>query len=207
MDTLPIYDRSSLPLLFLDVDGPLNPWAAKPHRRPAGYQTFRYPRLRERDLRVWLNPAHGAQLLELPLELVWATAWDDEANSWVAPKIGLPELPVVHVGQPIMDMTLPPHLRSAQFNLSHKIPQLVTFAAGRPFAWIDDEIGRHDDDYVASHHSAPTLLQYVSPQLGLLESDFKTLKTWAEEVLSAGSCSWARCCASVTTDEVADEPG
>lgn len=29
------------PLLYLDVDGPLNPYAAKPHRRPAGYATHR----------------------------------------------------------------------------------------------------------------------------------------------------------------------
>ncbi|MEU6365910.1 hypothetical protein ABZ876_09170 [Streptomyces sp. NPDC046931] len=29
------------PLLFLDVDGPLNPWAAQPERRPAGYTTIR----------------------------------------------------------------------------------------------------------------------------------------------------------------------
>lgn len=31
----------SLPLLFLDVDGPLNPYAAKPEKRPEGYTTLR----------------------------------------------------------------------------------------------------------------------------------------------------------------------
>ncbi len=29
------------PLLLIDVDGPLNPYAAPPHRRPDGYQTHR----------------------------------------------------------------------------------------------------------------------------------------------------------------------
>lgn len=29
------------PLLYLDVDGPLNPYAAKPERRPEGYTTHR----------------------------------------------------------------------------------------------------------------------------------------------------------------------
>lgn len=34
----------SRPLLFLDVDGPLNPYAAKPTKRPDGYTTLRVPR-------------------------------------------------------------------------------------------------------------------------------------------------------------------
>lgn len=61
------------PILFLDVDGPLNPYAAKPHRRPEGYQTFRFhagtPEWGKRGLRVWLNPSHGPQLLALPFDL------------------------------------------------------------------------------------------------------------------------------------------
>lgn len=63
------------PLLFLDVDGPLNPYAAKPEKRPDGYTTLRVPRdsgtpdehrglsARRRHLRVWLNPEHGRPLL------------------------------------------------------------------------------------------------------------------------------------------------
>lgn len=59
------------PLLFLDVDGPLNPYAAQPERRPAYYVTLRVPlnngmpsgdgglSSRRRPLRVWLNPGHG----------------------------------------------------------------------------------------------------------------------------------------------------
>lgn len=65
------------PLLLLDVDGPLNPYAAKPSRRPPGYATHRMlpdswvassprPRASTRPLRVWLNPGHGPALLGLP---------------------------------------------------------------------------------------------------------------------------------------------
>ncbi|MFE0674948.1 hypothetical protein [Streptomyces sp. NPDC058867] len=50
------------PLLFLDVDGPLNPWAAKPERRPEGCTTIRATAGPGRPLRVWLNPAHGPAL-------------------------------------------------------------------------------------------------------------------------------------------------
>ena len=39
-------DFGQLPILFLDVDGPLNPFAAKPIRRPAGYRMDREHLLR-----------------------------------------------------------------------------------------------------------------------------------------------------------------
>ncbi len=46
------------PVLLLDVDGPLNPYAAQPQRRPAGYGTHRLltPRweaLERRRLEEW----------------------------------------------------------------------------------------------------------------------------------------------------------
>ncbi|MFF7034033.1 MULTISPECIES: hypothetical protein [Streptomyces] len=84
------------PLLFLDVDGPLNPYAAKPERRPDGYTTLRVPRndahqddrghSSRRPLRVWLNPKHGRSLLQLGFELCWATTWMDDANRWIGPR-------------------------------------------------------------------------------------------------------------------------
>ena len=84
------------PLLLLDVDGPLNPWAAKPTQRPAGYSTHRYTRPGaqrwDKPLRVWLHPGHGPMLLTLAdrFELVWCTTWGAEANTWIGPRIGLP---------------------------------------------------------------------------------------------------------------------
>lgn len=84
------------PLLLIDVDGPLNPYAAKSQRRPQGYSTHRMrPRgwseaESRRPLRVWLNRGHGAELLALAdtYELVWATTWKDEANDWIGPSRG-----------------------------------------------------------------------------------------------------------------------
>jgi len=37
----------------------------------------------------------GPRLLALPGELVWATTWQGEANEVIAPRLGLPGLPVV----------------------------------------------------------------------------------------------------------------
>lgn len=170
------------PLLLIDVDGPLNPFAARPHRRPAGYTTHRmrpsgWDLPWQKPLRVWLNPAHGPLLLALPFELVWATTWGAQANRWIAPHLGLPELPAVEW----------PELHARRDDGTYfKTHDIVHYAAGRPFAWIDDEIRRPDREYVAAHHSGPSLLLRVEPDLGLLPADFNQLAYWAGE-LAAGA--------------------
>jgi hypothetical protein len=89
------------PILYLDVDGPLNPYPAKPERRPPGYETHRLkpeswvarhpgtPRAHVKPLRVWLNPGHGDRLRELSehSDLAWATTWAEEANILIGPHI------------------------------------------------------------------------------------------------------------------------
>ncbi|GGL54777.1 hypothetical protein GCM10010095_44720 [Streptomyces anthocyanicus] len=173
----------SRPLLFLDVDGPLNPYAAKPQRRPAGYTTLRVPRdgqtpdghrsalVRRRPLRVWLHPRHGAELLRLDYELCWATTWMAEANRWTAPVIGLPELPFVDFGDVL--------LQDRPDGVHWKTAPLVEYANGRPFAWVDDEQGDLDQAYVTAHHRAPGLLHHVNPRIGLRDDDFRTLAEFA----------------------------
>ncbi|MFC4501914.1 MULTISPECIES: hypothetical protein [Streptomyces] len=150
---------------------PLNPYAAKPTKRPAGYTTIRASVRPGRPLRVWLNPGHGAALLDLPYELCWATTWMAEANRWIGPVVGLPELPYV-------DFTAV--LFAHRDDRVHwKTETIVAHAAGRPFAWVDDELSPADSAYVAGHHPAPALLHHVSPRLGLRDGDFGTLAEFA----------------------------
>lgn len=167
------------PLLFLDVDGPLNPWAAKPHRRPPGYGTYRMspeswvtrqarPRAYVKPLRVWLDPSHGLRLLALPYDLVWATTWGEEANEWIGPVVGLPVLPVV---------SWPASTPAG--GVHWKTRRLVEYAAGRAFAWVDDEIGTADRAWVAERHAGRALLHRVDPRVGLLGEDFASLDAWA----------------------------
>ncbi|MEU9327895.1 HAD domain-containing protein [Streptomyces canus] len=172
------------PLLYLDVDGPLNPYAAKPERRPEGYTTHRMkpegwlaqhpglPPSRVRPLRVWLNPSHGQSLLRLTdrYDLVWATTWSDEANTFIAPVLGLPPLPVVD-----WPTTLAPGPNGTFWKTRH----LVTHAEGRPFVWLDDELDDRDREFVRSHHEGPALLRWVDPRLGLQERDFEAVAEFA----------------------------
>ncbi|MEV4786282.1 hypothetical protein AB0K53_12665 [Streptomyces tuirus] len=173
------------PLLFLDVDGPLNPYAAKPEKRPDGYTTLRVPRndahrgdtglsSRRRPLRVWLNPEHGRILPTLGFELCWATTWMDDANQWIAPVLGLPGLPFVDFGDAL--------LQERPDGVHWKTGPLVDYAGGRPFAWVDDEQSELDQTYVTAHHQGPGLLHHVNPRIGLRENDFHTLADFARSL-------------------------
>ncbi|MET9905736.1 hypothetical protein ABZZ74_02800 [Streptomyces sp. NPDC006476] len=159
------------PLLFLDVDGPLNPWATQPERRPEGYTTIKVALRPGQALRVWLNPSHGPALLGLGYELCWATTWMDAANRWIGPTVGLPELPYVDFGEGLF--ALRPD------GVHWKTEAIVAYADGRPFAWVDDEQTPADEHYVSAAHPAPALLHHVSPRVGLRDDDFRTLAEFA----------------------------
>jgi hypothetical protein len=160
----------SRPLLFLDVDGPLNPYAAQPERRPEGYTTLRVT-FQSRRLRVWLNPTHGAALLALDYDLCWATTWMDTANRWIGPVVGLPELPYVDFGESLF--------AHRPDGVHWKTETILAYADGRPFAWVDDEQSPADDEFVAARHPAPALLHHVNPRIGLREPDFTALAAFA----------------------------
>jgi hypothetical protein len=78
------------PMLFLDVDGVLNPYNYEP--MPHGYET-----IRDGPEPLTLNREHGQWIEELAvhLDIVWATAWQDEANEVIAPALRITRLPYV----------------------------------------------------------------------------------------------------------------
>lgn len=170
------------PLLLLDVDGPLNPYAAKPTRRPEGYETHRMTPsgfLMRNALRVWLNPEHGAKLLGLGYDLMWATMWEDEANEWISPHIGLPELPFIS-------------FKHASWNdgdgLYVKTKTIASFMnenhPGRPFLWVDDECSGRDSTYLAKNCSGRAKIYHVSPRIGLVDEDFTTIKDYKKHLMA-----------------------
>lgn len=157
------------PLLFIDVDGVLNPYDGS--NRSAYRNGYRSWKLN--GLHVLLKRAHGAALADLPYELVWGTTWEKEANIHIAPRLGLPELPVC--GFPSGD-------DDAHRSIHYKTSDIVTYANGRPFAWIDDEITDADRRWVAQRHDGPALLHWIDPAIGLEASDFETLAAWANRL-------------------------
>jgi hypothetical protein len=147
--------------LFLDVDGPLIPFGG------VGHPTYGPVPATGNPLLTRVNPDHGRRLAALPCDLVWATTWQEDANESVAPLLGLPPLPVV-----------PWPEEDPRADVHWKTPALVAWAAGRHFAWVDDEITPRDRAWVAAHHRGAALLHRVDPRFGLTDADFTVLDEW-----------------------------
>lgn len=167
------------PLLFLDVDGPLNPYMAlKDKTPPEGYTMHRaYPNGTDRaGFDLLLNHGHGAKLLDLPYELVWATTWEKHAHEWIGCHIGLPELPVIEFG---------PSPARSDSRLHWKTERLIEYAEGRPFVWVDDECSTYDWSHIQGEHGPHGDIYRVDPRHGLKGSDFYLLNKKAGEVMAA----------------------
>jgi len=113
------------PLLFLDVDGVLNPFPDC----PPGFTEYDF--FPEDDEPVRLAALHVGWLRELAavFDIVWASGWGEDANRLLSPFFNLPELPLV---------TLPP----IPFEPHEKVPGIAVFAGDRPAAWVDDNVTR-----------------------------------------------------------------
>ncbi|MDI6099606.1 HAD domain-containing protein [Actinoplanes sp. NEAU-A12] len=160
--------RDDRPLLFLDVDGPLIPLRARPAGHPLASVTPRTAEAPGNPLVDRLDPADGHRLLALGCQLVWATTWMADANEVVAPRLGLPVLPVVDF----------PDDESPERGLHWKTRFLTRQAGGRPFVWLDDEITGADQRWVRTHHQGPALLHRVDPLVGLTDADFAAIRRW-----------------------------
>jgi len=131
---------ASLPLLLLDVDGVLNPFAAP--ACPSGYTEHDIFRGEEP---VRLCPAHGPWLAELAtrFQIVWATAWGADASRLLGPLLRLPDLPVI---------AFPP----VPFRPRDKLPAIIRYAGHRPLAWMDDALPPEAQAWAACRRT-PTL--------------------------------------------------
>ncbi|GAB3480842.1 HAD domain-containing protein [Nocardiopsis coralliicola] len=163
-------EQGDRPLLFLDVDGPLLPFGDGAPRMPAS------PGADTRLARI--NPDTGPRLAALPCVLVWATTWEEAANADLAPRLGLPPLPVVQWPED-SDAR---EREDRWLGLHWKTRSLMAWAEGRPFAWVDDEITDADRDWAAARHPAPALLHRVEPSRGLSSADFAVLEQWLRAI-------------------------
>lgn len=97
---------------------------------------------------------------------MWATMWEELANEVLAPRLGLPELPV---------LTFP---RSRPFPYHPKTSVITRAMHGDDFVWFDDEASSHDEAYFDEHHNAGSLLVHTNPATGVTEEQFVQAADW-----------------------------
>jgi hypothetical protein len=151
-------------LVFLDIDGTIVPFGSTSRAmQPVGGDN---PLLSRVDLQLM------RRLVTLPAQLVWATTWMHAANDLLAPHVGWPPLPVLEVVEPSAE--------DEYFKLHWKTRSIVGQAAGRAFAWVDDEITDADREWVDEHHAGAALLLRVDPHDGLTSADLGRLASWID---------------------------
>ena len=156
--------------VLLDVDDVLNPdFSAAVRKKLARHDGWvsRWCALPEGHFRLFVNPRHGQWLRDLVREtgvrLAWGTTWQDSANRYVGPLLGLPRLPVA-----------PMRAGAA------KAPTMVPWTRGAPFAWIDnDESELRIASRLADDIGQEFLPVLVDARTGLTEENIAGVRAWA----------------------------
>jgi hypothetical protein len=143
---------------------------------------------RNRSFLVHLNKKLHEPMFERlseHFEFMWATTWDVEAQSLIAPLLGLPKWGVV----PMCDS------RSAEYKdyyggdyawspLYAKTKPIAKWAEEfdiKRFAWIDDQTSMDDQAYLDGRGLNAKIF-FVNPETGLTLEDEEKLINWALEV-------------------------
>lgn len=156
-------------MLFLDVDGVLNPFGGP---CPEGFAEHTlFPG--EEPVRV--NPEHGTWITELrgTFDVIWATFWNEDANRLLVPLLGIGPLPV---------LTMP----SVPSRPEVKVPLIASCAGGRPAVWIDDAHASEARAW-SEGRLAPTRLITTDPAVGLTRAHVVQALEWARS-LTTGQC-------------------
>lgn len=133
------------PLLLLDVDGVILPfWSQKVV--PISL------RLKE---------------LQTDFDLVWATFWENKANSAICPELDLPTLPVIEFFP-----------KRYERDVTLKLDDVISYVEDRPLAWIDDDLYSDAREW-AEAREAPTLLLRPFSEAGMQDAHFEILKDFA----------------------------
>ena len=159
------------PVLLVDVDGVISLWDFPPNTRPRG--TF----LNVDGIPHFLSSEAGEHLQALgsSFELVWCTGWEEKANDYLPPVLGLPgPLPFltfdadVHPGG-----TTPGHWKLAAID-AHVGPD-------RAVAWVDDAFNDACHAWARARAGA-THLEETEPATGLTDRGLQSLLGFADRV-------------------------
>jgi hypothetical protein len=159
-------ELTNRPILFLDVDGVISVFGFSP-----GAGQLPGPLHWIDGVAHCIPEEIGARLVRLAerYELVWATGWEERAND---------HLPFL-LKLPFRDLPCLTFDGRAAFGSAHwKLDAISEYAAGRPAAWVDDNI---DDScrLWALSREEPTLIVETRSAVGLTDEHVDELLRWA----------------------------
>lgn len=154
---------SRRPLLFVDIDGVLNPIGP---RCPSGFVEHRLFPGRD-PVRVCALHSDWLHELSTPFQLVWGSWWTETGRAALASVLDLPRFQGA-VRRP-EDYLMTP---------DWKVPVVAELAGARPLAWLDDQFTPGAVSW-AEQRLEPTLLIPVAPDLGLSRDHVDRLLRWA----------------------------
>ena len=150
------------PLLFVDIDGVLNPYGGE--SCPVGFSEYDLFRGEEP---VRLSASHAQWLRELSqaFDLMWASSWSQHDRALLGATLRLPPFEG--------EIALP----TGRFDPREKVPAVDLVAGVRPLAWVDDLLTVEAWQWAAKRTS-PTLLVPIDPTIGLTRAQVDELFAW-----------------------------
>jgi len=101
------------------------------------------------------------------VDVRWCTTWQDYANTYFAPQLGLPALPII---------TGDPRLRD-DTSVDWKVRNIANATPGRPVLWVDDH--PYDDGLRYTHTPrALTEARGIDPTVGITARDVHAMNAW-----------------------------
>jgi hypothetical protein len=164
-----VTNETNKPILFVDVDGVISVFGFAP-----GTGELPGPLHWIDGVAHCIPEDVGQRLVTLAdgFELVWATGWEERANEHLPYLLNLP----------FRDLPCLTFDGRAVFGSAHwKVDAVDEYAAGRPAAWIDDNLGGECYAW-AERRRAPTLLVETSPSVGLTDEHVSQLLDWANRL-------------------------
>jgi hypothetical protein len=172
------------PILFLDVDGVLNAFEFNPNL--ATFDDFEDQEVTVDEgsgfrmiLDLCLSRSMGERIGALSAEIVWATTWEHNADSMIAPLCGLPRG---------MRVLVRPH-STTHLDGGWKFDEVRRSVAEdmRPFVWIDDDIDAFRNGPESARRWArdlpvQNLLLAPDPRTGLTHGHLETIEDFLEQV-------------------------
>ena len=165
---------SRLPILFLDVDGPLNLWGRVGRRILNPLLRAHLVHLKPDDsfnVNVVLSRRMGSRLrdLEKYFQVRWATSWNEWANQHLSPLLGISE-----------DL---PWVRCPNGDPRSKFPAVMTSAGNTSFAWVDDYLSEEVAQATRKKLQWPQCALLVSPHIMCgIDSEVVHLLKWFSQI-------------------------